>query len=139
MNVGINWESVATGLDYQSGNGGGPPGSRAERVTFLLIAATTGGALLLYLFVRDRADTRASLDERQRQLRDRAMVLSYQLLSAVVVLAVAIVAVAVLGVGRTVTLDGAAVGGVAITVGVLIPLLPTAALAWIEPDAPAEV
>jgi hypothetical protein len=44
-------------------------------VTFLLIAATAGGALLLYLFVRDHADTRASLDERQRQLRDRAMVL----------------------------------------------------------------
>jgi hypothetical protein len=107
-------------------------------VSFLLIAATAGGALLLYLFVRDRADTRASLDERQRHLRDRAMVLSYQFLSAVVVLAVAIVAVAVLGVGRIVTLDGAIVGGVALTVGVLIPLLPTAALAWIEPNAPAD-
>ncbi len=107
-------------------------------ISFLLIAATAGGALLLYLFVRDRADMRASLDERQRQLRDRAMVLSYQVLSAVVILAVAIVAVAVLGVGRVVTLDGAVVGGAAISVGVLIPLLPTAALAWIEPDAPAE-
>lgn len=107
-------------------------------VSFLLIGATAGGAWLLYLYVRDRADMRASLDERQRQLRDRAMVLSYQVLSAVVILAVAIVAVAVLGVGRVVTLDGAVVGGAAISVGVLIPLLPIAALAWIEPDAPAE-
>jgi hypothetical protein len=107
-------------------------------VSFVLIAATAGGALLLYLFVRDRADMRASLDERQRQLRDRAMVLCYQVLSAVVILAVALVAIAVLGLGRVVTLDGAVVGGVAISAGVLIPLLPTAALAWIEPDAPAE-
>jgi hypothetical protein len=107
-------------------------------VSFVLIAATAGGALLLYLFVRDRADMRASLDERQRQLRDRAMVLCYQVLSAVVILAVALVAIAVLGLGRVVTLDGAVVGGVAISAGVLIPLLPTAALAWIEPDSPAE-
>src|SRR5262249_47720432 len=56
-------------------------------ISFLLIGATAGGSLILYTFVRDRANTRADLDERQRQLRDRAMVLCYQVLSAVVVFA----------------------------------------------------
>src|SRR5262245_64930394 len=57
-------------------------------VSFLLIGATAGGSFVLYRFVRDRADMRADLDERQRQLRDRAMVLSYQVLSAGVVASV---------------------------------------------------
>lgn len=107
-------------------------------ISFLLIGATAGGSLILYTFVRDRANTRADLDERQRQLRDRAMVLCYQVLSAVVVLAVAGVAIPVLLLGHAVTLDGTVVGAFALTAGVLIPLLPVAALAWIEPDAPPE-
>ncbi len=107
-------------------------------VSFLLIGATAGGSLVLYRFVRDRADLRADLDERQRQLRDRAMVLAYQVLSAVVLAAVVGLAVEVLGFGRAATLDAALVAGLAISVGVLIPLLPIAALAWIEPDAPPE-
>ena len=107
-------------------------------VSFVLIGATAAGSLVLYRFARDRADLRADLDERQRQLRDRAIVLAYQVLSGVIVIAVAGIAVQVLGMGRVVTLDGAVVGGLAISVGVLIPLLPTTALAWIEPDAPPE-
>ena len=107
-------------------------------ISFLLIGATAGGSLILYTFVRDRANTRADLDERQRQLRDRAMVLCYQVLSAVVVLAVAGMAIPVLLLGHVVTLDGTVVGAFALSVGVLIPLLPVAALAWIEPDAPPE-
>lgn len=108
-------------------------------VSFLLIGTTAVGSFVLYRFVRDRANMAASgLDERQRQLRDRAWVLCYEVLSAVVVAAVAVVAVLVLGFGRAVTLDATLVGAVAISVGVLIPVLPAAALAWIEPDAPAD-
>ena len=107
-------------------------------ISFLLIGMTAGGSLILYRFVRDRADLRANLDERQRQLRDRAMVLAYQVMAVAVVAVVAVIAILVLVMGRTVTLDGTIVGGLAITAGVLIPLLPTAALAWIEPDAPPE-
>jgi lysylphosphatidylglycerol synthetase-like protein (DUF2156 family) len=81
----------------------------------------------------------ATLDERQRQLRDRAWILSYQVLAAVVVFAIAAVAIAVLGFGRTVTLDGSLTSALAISVGVLLPLLPAAALAWVEPDAPEDV
>ena len=107
-------------------------------VSFLLIGVTAGGSLVLYRFVRDRAGLRAELDERQRQLRDRAMVLAYQVLSVVIVAAVGGLAVWVLVMGRTLTLDAAIVGGLAISVGVLIPLLPTATLAWVEHDAPPE-
>jgi hypothetical protein len=108
-------------------------------VTFLLIGMTLAGSLILYRSVRDRADLRsAGLDERQRQLRDRAWVLSYQILAVVVVAAVGVVAVAVLGMGRDVRLDAPLVSAAAITVGVLLPILPIAALAWLEPDAPAE-
>ena len=107
-------------------------------MSFVLIGATAGGSLILYRFVSDRADLRANLDERQRQLRDQAMVLAYQVMSGVVVAAIAGVAIWVLWMGRTITLDGAIVGGLAISVGVLIPLLPIATLAWIEPDAPPD-
>jgi len=108
-------------------------------ISFVLVGLTAAGALILYRFVRDRADLGAAdLDERQRQLRDRAWVLSYGLLSTVVVLTIGVLAVLVLGLDREVTLDPALVGPIAICVGVLIPVLPVAALAWIEPDLPGE-
>lgn len=107
-------------------------------ISFALILVTVAGALVLYAFVRDRANRGARLDERQRMLRDRAWVLCYEVLSVVVVLGVAFAAVVVLGLGRDITLDGTVVGAMALCVGVLIPLLPVAALAWVEPDALGE-
>jgi hypothetical protein len=108
-------------------------------VSFLLVGMTALGSLVLYRFVRDRAEFPGrSLDERQRQLRDRAWVLSYGVLATVVVIGMGIIAVLVLGGGREVRLDGNLVSAAAISVGVLIPVLPVAALAWIEPDAPEE-
>jgi hypothetical protein len=108
--------------------------------SFVLIGITLVGAFVLYRFIRDRADMPgASLDERERQLRDRAWILRYEVLACVVVLFVAVVAIAVLGFGRTVTLDASIASAAAISIGVLLPLLPAAALAWIEPDAPADV
>ncbi len=108
-------------------------------VSFLLIGATVGGAFVLYRFVRDRADMPGrGLDERQQHLRDQAYVLSYVVLSTVVVAVVAAIAVMVMGFGRVITLDGTVVSAIAITIGTLIPVLPIAALAWLEPDAPEE-
>ena len=108
-------------------------------VSFLLIGMTAFGSVVLYMFVRDRAEFPGrSLDERQRQLRDRAWVLSYGVLATVVVIGVGIIALLVLGMGREVSLDGNLVSAAAISIGVLIPVLPVAALAWIEPDAPEE-
>lgn len=114
------------------------PGIVWGPVSFLLILLTLVGAFVLYAFVRDRANYGANLDERQRQLRDRAWVLCYEILSGAVIVAVLVLGVMVLGLGRVVTLDATVVSGIAISAGVLIPLLPVAALAWIEPDPPAE-
>ncbi len=109
-------------------------------VTFVLIGLTVVGSLVLYRYIRDRADLRdARLDERERQLRDRAWILSYQVLAVLVVAVVAVAAIAVLGFGRTVSLDATIVSAAALSVGVLLPILPAATLAWIEPDAPADV
>ena len=108
-------------------------------VSFLLIGMTGIGSLVLYRYVRDRAEwSSRGLDERQQQLRDRALVLSYGVLSTTVVLGIGVVAVLVLGMGRQLSLDGTLVSAAAISIGVLIPVLPVAALAWIEPDPPAE-
>lgn len=108
-------------------------------ISFVLIGFTAVGALVLYRFVRDRADLGATtLDERQRQLRDRAWVVSYGVLSTAVVIVVAILAILVLGLGRDVALDASLMSALAICVGVLIPIVPIAALAWLEPDLPSE-
>jgi hypothetical protein len=109
-------------------------------VTFALIGTTLVGSIVLYRFVQHRADRPgAGLDERQRQLRDQAWILSYEILAAAVILMVAVAAIQVLGFGRPIELDANLMGAAAISVGVLIPVLPVAALAAIEPDAPADL
>lgn len=108
-------------------------------VTFLLIGSTIVGSFVLYRFIQHRADMPgAGLDERQRHLRDQAWILSYQVLAAVVVAGVAIAAVVVLGFGQRIDLDANLMSALAVSVGVLLPVLPIAALASIEPDPPAE-
>lgn len=104
-------------------------------VTFLLIGTIFVSAVVLYRYARDRADMPgAGLDERERQLRDRAWILSYQVLSIVVVALVAAFVIPVLGFGQPVTVDATLATAAALCLSVLLPLLPTAALAWIEPD-----
>ena len=104
----------------------------------MLIGATVIGALILYRFVRNRADLPGhGLDERQQLLRDRAWVMSYQVLSTVVVAGLAVVGILVLGLGRELTIDAALANALVLSIATLIPLLPVAALAWVEPDAPA--
>lgn len=84
----------------------------------ILFGAATGfGALVLYTYVRDRANRDARLDERERQLRDRAWVLCYEFLSAVVVAVVLFLGIFVLGFGRPLTLDWLAVTDIAIVTG----------------------
>jgi len=104
-------------------------------ISFVLIGLTVVGSFVLYRYIRDRADMPGGrLDERERKLRDRAWILSYQVLSAVVVGAIVAVGVLVFIMGRTVTLDAGLVNVLVLCVGVLLPILPAAALAWIEPD-----
>jgi hypothetical protein len=105
-------------------------------ISLVLVGCTAVGAIVLYRFVRDRADLQTtSLDERQLQLRDHAYVQSYGILSVVVVVTIAIPAVLVLGLGQRVVLDATIMTAVALIVGTLVPVLPIAMLAWLEPDA----
>jgi hypothetical protein len=108
-------------------------------VSFLLIGLTIVGSFVLYRYIRGRADMPGrNLDERERQMRDRAWILSYQVLSVVVIGAVVAVGISVFVLGRTVTLDADLVNALVLCVAVLLPVLPAAALAWIEPDALAD-
>jgi uncharacterized membrane protein len=86
------------------------------------------------------------LDERQRQLRDRASYLSYRIVGVGAVIPVVILCGALLTVPfnswGSVTLDPTSLFALMICVSVLclcLNLLPIAAVAWLEPDAPAEV
>jgi hypothetical protein len=108
-------------------------------ISFLLIGITIAGSFVLYRYIRGRADMPGRhLDERERQMRDRAWIVSYQVLSVVVIATVAVVGISVFVLGRTVVLDANLVNAVVLCVAVLLPVLPAAALAWIEPDAPAD-
>jgi len=108
-------------------------------VSFLLIGLTIVGAFLIYRYVRGRADLPgAGLDERERQLRDRAWIRSYQVLSSVVIAIVGYLGLSVFVFGRTLTVDAGLVNAAVLCVAVLLPVLPGAALAWLEPDAPAD-
>lgn len=108
-------------------------------VVFLLILVSVVGAIVLYTYAGYRA-TRSDrgLDERERQLRDQAWILSYAVLSIAVVVGVLFASVVVMGFDRNITLDGRVMSGIATCFGVLVPVLPAASLAWLEPDPPAE-
>lgn len=108
-------------------------------ITFVLIGLTLVGSFVLYRNIRGRADLPGpNLDERERQLRDRAWIRSYQVLSAVVIATAIVLGIMVFVFGRTVVVDAPLVNALVLSVTVLLPVLPAAALAWIEPDAPAD-
>jgi hypothetical protein len=108
-------------------------------ISFVLIGVTIVGSFVLYRYIRHRADMPgAGLDERERQLRDQAWILSYKVLSSVVLAAVVIAGLAVFLFDRTILIDATLVNALVLSVAVLLPVLPAAALAWIEPDAPEE-
>ena len=108
-------------------------------ITFVLFGATIWGAIVLYAYVRRRADLPGpGLDERQRSLRDQAWILSYQVLSTVVIFGIAYAALQVWLFGHPVTIDADLANALVLSNAVLLPVLPAAALAWIEPDPIAE-
>ncbi len=77
------------------------------------------------------------LDERQRATRDRALVLSYRVSSIAVGLALgALLGAALQG---PLVIQSTTVAPVLIAAVLSLALLPFAALAWIEPDLPADV
>ena len=74
-----------------------------------------------------------ALDERQRALRDRALVTSYGVATTVIGLGVA--GVALLALQKPLVLGFGDLVPVVIGLGLYLPFLPFASLAWIEPDA----
>jgi hypothetical protein len=107
-------------------------------IAILLLFGFAIGVFVIYAATRNRAEPEATeLDERQRDLAVRARALSYTVLLVFIVALAGAWAVYVTTVGP-VTLGAEWLLTVAIVVGVYLPVLPSAVLAWIEPDAPPE-
>jgi hypothetical protein len=107
-------------------------------ITIVLFGATLIGAFATYAFGQGRMGDRARLDERQRAMNDRALVISYGVVTTVVTLILGAVYLVASFVGPiTFQMDATALS-IAVAAGLYLPLLPFAALAWIEPDAPAD-
>jgi hypothetical protein len=107
-------------------------------VAVVLMSMTIFGTFAIYGFARDRASLKIeTLDERQRALRDRAVVLSYLVLSTVVTLVLGLAAIWAAFVGP-IRLEFGDMAGWLVAFGVFLPILPSAALAWIEPDEPSD-
>ena len=104
-------------------------------VAVALFATTLVGVAAVYGWGRGRMDGR--LDERQRSMVDRALVLAYGAATTVTVLALGALAV-VLSFRGPVTITMTELTPIIIAVALYLPVLPLAALAWIEPDAPAD-
>ena len=103
-------------------------------IALVLMAVTVVGCFAVYGFSGDRMRGGAHLDERERAMNDRAIVLSYSVLTTVIVAGLAWLVLAAYG--QPLVLEMATLTPVLIAAGVFVPLLPFAALSWIEPDAP---
>jgi hypothetical protein len=106
-------------------------------VSIVLFSATIVGVVAIYGFGQGRMDRRERLDERQRQMVDRALITSYTVLTTVIVAVAGMLAVYLSFVGPL-QLDMLGLTPWVIAIGLYVPFLPFAALAWIEPDAPAD-
>lgn len=106
-------------------------------IAIVLMALSVLGSFAVYGFAGARAHARAELDERERAMSDRALVLSYGVVTTIAVVGLAVLAIAA-SLNGPIVVDMEALTPVLIEAGVFIPLLPFAALAWIEPDAPAD-
>jgi hypothetical protein len=106
-------------------------------LSIVLFSATVVGLVAVCGYAQGRFDRRASFDERQRAMVDRAFIVSYGVLTTVIVAIAGIIAVYASFVGPVV-LEMTTFSPWLIAIGVYVPFLPLAALAWLEPDAPAD-
>jgi amino acid transporter len=106
-------------------------------IVVLLFAMTIVGLVVVYGYGRGRTGDSGPLDEREQQMLDRALVVGYGAVITFAVLVLGAIAVYLSFVGPiTITMND--LGPIALAVALYLPLLPFAALAWIEPDVPAE-
>ena len=108
-------------------------------ITIALFSATIVGAVrALRLYGQGRMDRRDRLDERQRSMLDQALVVSYGVLTTVIVIIAGCPGDRTSASSVRSSSRWARLTPWLIAIGVYVPLLPFAALAWIEPDAPGD-
>jgi hypothetical protein len=135
----IAYPLLYVGFAVLARSGDVPPVSQLwPPVAIVLMFGFMVGIVAIYAMTRSRAEpTAAELDERQRDLAVRARALSYGVLLTAIVAIAGLWAVYVTLVGP-VTIGPEWLIPVAIVAGVYLPVLPSAVLAWIEPDAPPD-
>lgn len=104
-------------------------------IAIALFAATLAGVVAIYGYARDRASMSADLDERQQRVRDQAWIAAYGVLSTVVVAVVLLLAI-VASTSGPVSIGMDVLTPVGIALGLYLPILPSATLAWSEPGEP---
>ena len=107
-------------------------------VAILLFSATLIGVIGIYGYARGRADMKADLDERQRQVRDQAWIHAYGILITAVAIIVGALAL-VASFSGPVTIGMNELTPVIVGIGLYLPLLPSATLTWSEPDLPLDI
>lgn len=105
-------------------------------IAIVLFGATVVGALAVYGYGQGRMTDQARLDERQRVMADRALIVSYRVLATAVTLGLGFLAIA--ATFQTIEVHMESLVPWLIMSGLYLPLLPFASLAWIESDAPAD-
>jgi ABC-type tungstate transport system substrate-binding protein len=135
----VAYPLVYVGYALLSRSGALPPVSLLwTPIAIVLMFGFALGLFAIYGITRNRAEPESiELDERQRDLAVRARAYSYGVLLTFIVAIAGLWAVYVTTIGP-VTLGPELLLPVAIVVGVYLPVLPSAVLAWIEPDAPPE-
>jgi hypothetical protein len=102
----------------------------------VLFSLTIVGTFAIYGYGRGRMGDRKTLDERQRTMNDRALVVSYRV--ANIVFGLGLGAFAAFAFQGPVVIEMTELTPFLIALGLYMPLLPFAALAWIEPDLPSD-
>ena len=112
-----------------------------------LLAVTLGAVFVVYGYARERmapawfpffarSVSDHPLDERQRSMHDRALVLSYRVLTLVVGLTIG--AAAGVASNEPIVIDFPALIPFIVVFALYVPFLPFAVLAWIEADPPGD-
>jgi hypothetical protein len=113
-----------------------------------LFGTTLAGVFLVYGYARERMvpgwfpffkrpmSDRHPLDERQRSMHDRALVVSYRILTLAVGLTIG--AAAGIASNEPIVIDFPALLPFIVVFALYVPFLPFAVLAWIEPDPPVD-
>ena len=106
-------------------------------IAIALFSLTLIGVVAVYGYGQGRMDRSERLDERQRSMVDRAHIVSYAVLTTLIVAIGGVIAVHASFVGPVV-IEMTPFTPWLVAIGLYIPFLPFAALAWIEADLPSD-